>query len=78
MDSWTKDQLLALQQASALYGTVVYEHGIQVMEKTGWFLDNGNGAVVVYGDNASLAREQQRTAIPLHRIIELRIDATPL
>ncbi len=76
MDSWTKDQLLAFQQQNSGYGTVVYEHGIQVMEKSGWII-TGNGSIVVYGDNAMLADEQQRFVIPNQRIIELRMDARP-
>lgn len=77
MDTWQYDQILATQQNNVGSGTLVYERGIQIVEKTGYILV-GPGGYIFFIDQSKLIREQQSLFVPYSRVIEIQWNAEPL
>jgi hypothetical protein len=70
----SRERELQAEKSVTCPGTVFYEEGLQVQQISGFIIANV-GIVVVFGDNGSLVAEQERTLIPMRRIIRVQLDA---
>ena len=72
----TPEQILAIQQDGTQHGTVTYEEGLHVEQKTGYLI-LGPNAVVIFYDPETLLADQDRLYIPIDRVYNVALKPNP-
>ncbi len=66
-------QLIAAQRASAQYGVVTHERGLEILDTSGWILFGGS-YVCIFPDNTQLATDQPRVVVPFARVVVMSLE----